>query len=174
VSTRLPSLGEEANYFQQEMRFQAYAGLRKFLASIDPEKVDPHLPTDPDDAPANDFTNDQKKVMEKNTVAMNTLTLAFTSQSSMGFILKSRTAECPGGLAWKVMALMKERYTPKDRVSRLEMRRQLAAVKMDDGATHVIMVEEFHKLANIFNDLSIGVIPMSHIVLFNENSKRSL
>jgi hypothetical protein len=157
--------GEEIDYCQWEMRFQVYVEVRKFLTSIDPEKTDPHLPDNPGDVPANGFANDQKKAMERKTVAMYTLTLALTSQSSMGFILKTRTKEYPGGLAWKVMALMKERYASKDTAGRLEMRRQLAAIKnlMDDAANPAVTFEEFHRLTNIFND------PKNGMEIFQDN-----
>jgi hypothetical protein len=149
--------GKEVDYFQWEIGFQAYAGVRNVLASIDPDKADPQLPDASEDVPANGFTNEQKKAMERNTVAMYNLTLALTSQSSMGFILKARTKEYPGGSTRKVMALIKTWYAPKDRVSRLEMRRQLAAVNMNETANPSIMIEEFHRLSNIFIDLRNGL-----------------
>jgi hypothetical protein len=90
------------------MRFKAYAGVRIFWASIDSDKADSQLPDDPEDVPASGFTNEQKKAMERNTVAMYTFIFALTSQSSMRFIFKARTKKYPGGLAWKVMGLMKE------------------------------------------------------------------
>jgi hypothetical protein len=53
--------------------------------------------------------------------------------------------------------LERERYAPKDRVSRIEMKRQLTAVKMGPRDNPAIMFEEFHQLSNIFNDPGTGM-----------------
>jgi hypothetical protein len=127
------------------------------MSAINPDGADPALPADPKTPPTNGFTDPQKNAMERNNLAMYTLTLCLTSQGSMGFILKSRTKEYPGGLAWMVMKFMRERYAPKDRVGRVEMKRQLNAVKMGAKDNPAIMFEEFHRLSNLFNDPSTGV-----------------
>jgi hypothetical protein len=156
--SKAPKFSEDdKDYFLWEMRFQAYAGVKKFMQAINPDGPDPALPADPKTPPVNGFTDPQKNAMERNSVAMYTLTLCLTSQGSMGFILKSRTKEYPGGLAWMVMKFMRERYAPKDRVSRVEMKRQLNAVKMGAKDNPAIMFEEFHRLANLFNDPSTGM-----------------
>jgi Zinc knuckle len=55
------------------------------------------------------------------------------------------------------MEFLRERYAPKDRVSRIEMKRQLTAVKMGPRDNPAIMFEEFHRLSNIFNDPGTGM-----------------
>jgi hypothetical protein len=149
--------GEDKDYFAWEMRFQAYAGVKGFSQSINPEAKDPLLPDNPEDNPLAGWPNATKLALDKNKVAIYTLTLCLTSQGSMGFILKARTEHYPQGLAWMVMKYLRERYAPKDRVSRIEMKRQLTAVKMGPRDNPAIMFEEFHRLSNIFNDPGTGM-----------------
>ena len=131
---------------------QAYAGVKKFLGAINPSGPEPGLPAAQVPAAGVTYNAGQKAALERNQLAMYTLTLCLTNQGSMGFILKARTKEFPGGLAWMVMKFMRERYAPKDRISRIEMKRQLTAVKMGPKENPAIMFEEFHRLANLFND----------------------
>ena len=49
---------------------------------------------------------------------------------------------------------LNEKYSPKDRISRVEMKRQLAAVTMGKKEDPHRMFEEFHRLSNLFNDAS--------------------
>jgi hypothetical protein len=132
--------GEDTEYFTWEIRFQAYPGVKGFLQAINLDAADLDLPKNPDDPPlVNGFPLAQKLALERNRVAMYTLTLCLCNQGSMGFMLKARTELYPTGLAWMVMKLLRERYAPKDMVSRIEMKRQLTAVRMGPRDNPAIM-----------------------------------
>jgi hypothetical protein len=47
--------------------------------------------------------------------------MAFTTDAAMSVVLKAKTMEWPGGLAWMVMDLMRRKYCPQDLVMRAEL-----------------------------------------------------
>ena len=69
-------------------------------------------------------------------------------------IYGASTTEYPDGLAWLVAKAPNEKYSPKDRISRVEMKRQLTAVTMGKKEDPHRMLGEFHRLSNLFNDAS--------------------
>jgi hypothetical protein len=66
----------------------------------------------------------------------------------MGMIYIASTTEWPDGLAWFVAKALNEKYAPKDRISRVEMKRQLTVVPMSKK-------ENWHKMFVVFHGLSI-------------------
>jgi gag-polypeptide of LTR copia-type len=52
---------------------------------------------------------------------------------------------------------LNKKYAPKDRISRVEMKRQLTAVSMSKKEDPHKMFEEFHRLSNLFNDGNVKI-----------------
>jgi hypothetical protein len=50
-----------------------------------------------------------------------------------------------------------KKYAPKDRISRVEMKRQLTAVSMGKKEDPHKMLEEFHRQFNLFNDGNVKI-----------------
>ena len=57
-----------------------------------------------------------------------------------------------------VMTFLKEKYAPQDRVSRIEYKRQITAVKMSEKENPSSMFEEFHRLSNLYSDANQGAV----------------
>jgi gag-polypeptide of LTR copia-type len=70
----------------------------------------------------------------------------------MGMIYGATTMDWPDGLAWLVAQSLNKKYAPKDRISRVEMKRRLTAASMGKKEDPHKMFEEFHRLSNLFND----------------------
>ena len=95
--------GEESDFQVWWMRFKTYAMIAGFASAITC-KMDADLPgaevlaTDDDDGKER-----KKHFRDSNSLAMATLTMAFTSASLMGVITDAVTSDWPNGLAYKVV-----------------------------------------------------------------------
>ena len=72
----------------------------------------------------------QMYAREKNNVAMANFTMAITTDGYMAVICMVQTKEWPGGLPRKVVEALHAKYMPKDLISKVELRKALAEVKM--------------------------------------------
>jgi hypothetical protein len=137
--------GSEESYFPWLTRFTAFAAIKKFETVIDPElrTQSYHLLK---------YLQQAQMIKVASRMAMYPLTLCLISQKSLRAIYKSRANNFPNDLALLVMKSLKERYAPLDRVSQIGTKRQLTTVKMGEKNNPATMFEEFHWLANLFND----------------------
>ena len=130
------------------MRFLVYAKFKTALfrgtAGL-PERDDTSL----------DNTNPeqvlQKIAKYKNDSAMTNLTMAFTSEKTMGFIYKSMTVEWPGGTAFKVVEALMKKYKPQDTITRLELHQKLNKVSMKKGQDPSAIFEQLSSIKNQYN-----------------------
>ena len=129
-SVKLPVFtGEESKYQMWIKRFKAFARVKNFSEAL---KRDANLLDSEADWKALARTNAKYKHGVKNNVAVPQLTLALDDPLLMNLISKSETADWPGGVAWKVMELLENKYNPKDRISRIEMMRRMNKVRMTE------------------------------------------
>ena len=56
--------------------------------------------------------------------------MAFTTNELLGYIHEAMTAEYPDGLAFLVVRQLLDDFQPQDKMSRVELRRRLNAIKM--------------------------------------------
>jgi hypothetical protein len=71
-----------------------------------------------------------EKAKRRNAIAMANLTMAFTSESTMGLIYKAQTEEWPGGLEHLVVKALRAKYMPDNAITKVELRQMLSKVKM--------------------------------------------
>jgi hypothetical protein len=134
------------------VRFSAYAGVGNFEKALQ-EGGEPDLPQKESVVPdtMNKEGKAQAAAIKRNSIAMVNLTMAFTSEATMGMIFKAKTSDWPGGLAHLVMRALEQKYQPEDTITRVEMRQRLSNIKMkrnDDPAT---LFEQISAIENRFN-----------------------
>jgi hypothetical protein len=107
----------------------AYASVHQFTQALK-TGGETTMPTS-DDVTVDATTHPQvAKAKKRNAIAMANLTMAFTSEMTMGLVHKAQTEEWPGGLAYLVVAALKAKYMPDDVITKVELRKMLAKVKM--------------------------------------------
>ena len=148
--------GDKKEFQTWWMRYKAYCQMRKVFDYMGLTQH-PDLPTKEVADAANPHSKQQQAALSKNEQAMYYLTLAFQTEQLLGMIYKSQTPEYPNGLAWMVVKSLHEKYRPKDRISRVEMRRDLAAVKLGKKEDPARLFEELHRLQNMYMDKDAGI-----------------
>jgi gag-polypeptide of LTR copia-type len=103
------------------------------------------------------YTAKEKAAIRRNDNAMYNYTLAFQTEACMGMIYGATTVIWPDGLAWLVAKALNEKYAPKDRIRRVEMKGQLLAVSISKKEDPHKMFEKFHRLSNLFNDGKVKI-----------------
>jgi hypothetical protein len=88
------------------------------------------------------------KAKKRNDIAMANLTMAFTSEITMGLVYKAQTEEWPGGLAHLVVAALKAKYMPNDVITKVELRHILSKVKMKKDDKPSILFEQLSAIEN--------------------------
>jgi hypothetical protein len=88
------------------------------------------------------------KAKKRNAIAMANLTMAFTSEITMGLVYKAQTEEWPGGLAHLVVAALKAKYMPDDVITKVELRQMLSKVKMKKDEEPSILFEQLSAIEN--------------------------
>ena len=139
--------GKEEDYQVFIKRFVAFARVKGFATALK-AGYDKILPKDENTWEGLDKKTNAKEYRAGvlNNVAIAQLTLALDDPSLMTLIAKSESDEWPGSIACKVMEALEEKYNPMDRISRVEMRRRLAKVKMGKKENPDTL---FHQLAAI-------------------------
>eukprot|EP00957_Ditylum_brightwellii_P107386 8194230-Ditylum_brightwellii.AAC.1 len=83
--------------------------------------------------------------------------MAFTSESLIGMIYASMSTTYPGGLAYKVVVALHEKYAPKDLVSKVELHRQLNMITMKRDDDPTVLFEQISGLRNRHNTASFQI-----------------
>jgi hypothetical protein len=134
------------------MRFVIFSIVYKFGEAVNKEAPDANLPSSEDDVLDED---DKKKIAAKrrNSVAMANLSMAFTSEASMGLIYKSMSKEWPNGLTHLVIKALFKKYHPDDTISKVELRQRLNGVTMKSNADPATLFEQLASIKNRYNTL---------------------
>ena len=135
AAAKVPTFdGDEANFPVWKMRFHAFAKLKNFKQALEKDgELDLPIREDEEIDVATDIGKKQKAAVHRNDVAMACLTMAFTSETLIGMVYKSQTLLWPSGRAHMVMSALMDQYEPKDRISKVEMRKRLNSVKLGSG-----------------------------------------
>ena len=150
-SVRMPSFdGAPKNFQVWWMRFKAFATVHRFLQAL--------TIGGETDMPATDATvlDSQLDVLsiaakKRNAIAMANLTMAFSSEATMGLAYKAITTDWPGGLAHLVVKSLMDKYQPKDLISRVELRQMLNGIKMKKSDDPAIIFEQISAIENQYN-----------------------
>jgi hypothetical protein len=125
------------------IRFQGYAVVKGFNDAI-MENLDPNLLAT--DATVIDLATPeglrQASAKKKNSVAIASMTMAFSTQGLLAMIINSMSIAWPSGLAHTVREQLFHEYRPTDIVALVEVRTALNAVRMKKKADPKDMLEE--------------------------------
>ena len=77
--------------------------------------------------------------------------MAFTTNELLGYIHESMTAEYPDCLAFLVVRQLLDDFMPQDKMSRVELRRRLNAIKMKPNENPKRLFEQISTVQNAFN-----------------------
>ena len=131
------------------MRFKAYATLIGFAVAIGQTK-ETDLPDNEEETTTVTHTDENKAAKKRNLTAMYYLTLAFTTDAMMGVIFTAQTSSWPSGLAYLVVMALFNKFRPKDTISRVELRMQLAQLKMKPTDKPSVIFEGISTIKNQF------------------------
>jgi hypothetical protein len=153
-SVKLPTFDGAHKSFQLWWtRFTAFATVYKFNEAVRKDGPDPDLPSSESEVLDEDDEDDKKKIAmrKRNAVAMVNLSMAFTSEGSMGLVYKAMTLEWPGGLAHLVIKGLFKKYQPQDTVTRVELHQMLNKVSMKKDADPAMLFEQLASIENQYN-----------------------
>jgi hypothetical protein len=88
---------------------------------------------------------------ERNSFAMANLIMAFETDNLFGMIYKTMSAGWPGGLAHEVVVLLFNKYSPDDRISRVELRKMLNGVSIKEAEDPNILFEQVSAIQNRYD-----------------------
>ena len=149
-SVRLPTFDGDHKKFQiWWTRFKAYATVNKFSEAIGITAED-DLPAS-EQAVIDESTPEGKKQVaakRRNGVAIAHLSMAFSSEGTIGLVYKAMSVEWPGGLAHLVVAALMKKYRPQDTITRVELRQRLNRVSMKKGQDPATLFEQLSSIEN--------------------------
>ena len=96
----------------------------------------------------------QLRLAKKDLLAMAHLTMAFGTEALLKNIASACTSEWPGGLAYRLVALLKEKCAPKDRMAGVERQRKLNQVELKTGEDPAKLFEQLKAIDNQFSELT--------------------
>ena len=165
---------EEKNYQSWLIRFQEFSRVKGFnnvlvdagitIAEADIEmlKLKPEYGSGATGAQDADKEK-QLRLGKKNFLAMAHLTMAFGTEGLLNKIPSSYTTEWPGGLAYRMMEILKIKYAPKDRMAVVERVRKMNALSLCEGENPENLFEEIKAIDNQFKDLTHGLTEQDKI-----------
>jgi hypothetical protein len=107
------------------------------------------------DAVVINIANEQGKMVakakERNSLAMDNLTVAFETENLFGLIYKTMSTDWPGGLAHEVVVQLFNKYSPDDRISRVELRSMLNGVSMKNSEDPSVLFEQVSAIQNRYD-----------------------
>ena len=132
-------------------RFRAFATVSRFAEALAPQTMMPAR----EDELIDETTDDGRLkalAIRRNGVAMANLSMAFTSEGTMGLVqYKAMTPEWPGGLAYLVMEALNKKYRPQDTITRVELRQKLNKVAMKKNQDPATLFEQVSSIENQYN-----------------------
>ena len=90
-------------------------------------------------------------------MAISHLTLALSSEATMGMINSSMDADWPSRLAWKIVKALFAKFKPEDTMSRVELRSQLNQVGIKEQEDPDNLFEQLAKIENSYNTAAVKV-----------------
>jgi hypothetical protein len=147
---KLPTFDGDYKKFQMWWtRFEVFSIYYDFKEALtgEDDKIRPSSDKEEIDA-ATSEGKVKEEAKKRNQRAMMYLTMAFTSESVMGMVYRSRTAAWPGGLARSVVMSLMKKYRPIDTISRVELRQKLNKVTMKKGEDPATLFAQLSVIEN--------------------------
>ena len=85
---------------------------------------------------------------------MAQLTMAFETQALLSLADSAKSTAWPGGLAYKVISSLKEKYQPNDRIAVVELERKLNQVDLKEYEDPKILFERIATIENEYRSTS--------------------
>ena len=145
--------GEPKDFQVWWMRFTAFAALAGFAAAIKNTRDVDLPPTE--DTVLTDSDDDKKmaKARSANSLAMANLTMAFTTEALMSLINNAQAdPDWPGGLAYRVVIELFQKFRPKDVMSKVELRREMNKVSMKKADDPQVLFDQLNKLQTKYDN----------------------
>jgi hypothetical protein len=134
-----------------------------FVKAINRDAPDVEMPLNEAEVLDESDITHKKEIAAKrrNAVAMANFSMAFTSEGTMGLILKAMTAERPSRLAALVIKGLFKKYQPQDTVTRVELsassnfffdlRQMLNKIEMKNNANPAVLFEQIASVENRYH-----------------------
>ena len=130
-------------------RFEAFARVQKFAEALGSQK-EPDMPAT--EAETIDETDDAGKkairAKNRNARAVAHLTMAFTKQRDLKFVALGKDADWPGGLAYKIVRRLKQKYQPAYLLAQLDIKKMMDALNMKDDDDPSVLFEQIAEVQN--------------------------
>jgi hypothetical protein len=152
-SVRLPTFdGSHAKFQIWWTRFKAYAMVYKFVEALK-ESAETDLPGTEDTRidEATDIGKRQVAAKKRNAIGMAHLTMALTSEGTMGLVYKAMTTDWPNGKVHLVVAGLFKKFQPQDTITRVELRQMLNKVCMKKDEDPAKLFEQLGSIENRYN-----------------------
>eukprot|EP00957_Ditylum_brightwellii_P139769 10650984-Ditylum_brightwellii.AAC.1 len=92
-----------------------------------------------------------------NAMAVCNFSMLFTTEALMGLIYKSIATNWPSGQANTIVVLLHEKYSPKDLVSKIELRCDLNSIVMKKDEDPDCLFKKLLGLENQYNTASFQI-----------------
>ena len=157
VSIKLPTFdGKEGIFAMFWTRFKAYASMKGFLLAIQ-ENAEADLPVDETTVldPNDPVEAAQEKARKRNSLAVASFTMAFTTATLMMLVHWSCNADYPSGLGWQIVKGLFKRYRPSDNITHVELRMMLNCVTMRPNDDPLVLFEQLNKIQEAYASASL-------------------
>ena len=134
------------------VRFQAYTRLMKCYETLFKESAGLLESEDASIDETTDVGALHMKMKKQNDMGMAHLTMAFSSEISMGLVYKSAmSTEWSGGQVHLVIDGLMKKYKPLDTITRVELRQKLNGVAMKKGQDPAVIFKQISSIENQYN-----------------------
>ena len=101
---------------------------------------------------------------------MAQLTIAFETQALLSLADSAKSTDWPGGLAYKVISSLKEKYQPNDRIAVVELKRKLNQVDLKEYEDPKILFERIATIENEYRNTSSSLSNADMIAIILEKA----
>jgi hypothetical protein len=166
-SITLPTFdGEQKSFQLWWTRFKAYAAVKKFAKAIQ-RTAETSLPTV--EATSTSTTAAQLAALERNRLAVATLTMAFQTGSLMSLMYKAESSSWPSGRAYMVIDLLFKKYRPVDTISKVELRQRFNQINMKTNQDPKLLFDQIAAVENAYNSTGQSIDEEELIATMAEN-----
>jgi hypothetical protein len=155
MSISLPTFnGKDSEFAVFWPRFRAYATVKKFSKALNESTCGL-----PDDLNSANLSEDTKKLIEVNNLAVASFMMSFTTAGLMEHIEASKTEMYKEGIAHVIVNEMMKKYHPRDRIAGVEAEKELMKLKMKSKSDPdkyfnklAVLKNKYRSNANTFNE----------------------
>ena len=153
TAVKVPTFsGKKSDYPIWWMRFRSHARVYNFIQALS-EQPDPDLPGT-EDAVIDESTDSgkkQKKALHRNTMAVSCLSMALQADDDLKLVMKSITADWPGGQAHIIIKGLNRNYTSENIAAKTRIRQDINKINMTDTMNPKILRKKISQIENRHN-----------------------